>query len=121
MTNNYFTLFHKNTPAHILKEGNMIRYRCHTGHAYSAESLLTSITENIEDTLWGAIRGVEESVLLFNNLGDHYAEKNEPKLAAMYFKKAADATHRANPVRDIVTNHEQLTKDSISEQANETW
>jgi hypothetical protein len=32
---------------------------------------------------------VEESIILLNNLGDHYAEKNQPKLAALYFKKAA--------------------------------
>jgi two-component system chemotaxis response regulator CheB len=70
-----------------VQDGNIIRYRCHTGHAYSADSLLTSITEKIEDSLWSAIRGVEESILLLNNLGDYYADKNQPKLAAMFFKK----------------------------------
>lgn len=102
-----------------IKDGNIIRYRCHTGHAYSADSLLTSITENIEDTLWNAIRGVEESIFLLNNLGDHYAEKNEPKLAAMYFKKAAEAESRAKILRQAVLSHEQLTTDSISQQAAE--
>ena len=99
-----------------IKDGNIIRYRCHTGHAYSADSLLASITEGIEDTLWSAIRGVEESIILLNNLGDHYAEKNQPKMAAMYFKKAGEADGRAKLVRKAVLNHEQLTKNSINEQ-----
>lgn len=103
-----------------IKDGNIIRYRCHTGHAFSADSLLTSITENIEDTLWSAIRGVEESIVLLNNLGDHYAEKNDPKLAATYFRKAAEAQSRAALVRQAVLAHEQLTTDSISQQAIET-
>lgn len=103
-----------------VKDGDIIRFRCHTGHAYSADSLLTSITENIEETLWSAIRGVEESIILINNLGDHYAEKNQPKLAATYFKKAAEAETRASMVRQAVLRHEQLTTDSISEEAGET-
>ena len=35
-----------------MKEGTMFRFRCHTGHAYSMESLLTDITEKMDDALW---------------------------------------------------------------------
>jgi two-component system chemotaxis response regulator CheB len=100
-----------------ITDGDIIRYRCHTGHAHSADSLLATITEHIEDTLWSAIRGVEESILLLNNLGDHYADKNQPKLAAMYFKKAQEAESRAEIMRQTVFTHEQLTTASISTQA----
>jgi two-component system chemotaxis response regulator CheB len=100
-----------------IKDGHIIRYRCHTGHAYSADSLLMSITEKIEDTLWSAIRGMEESIILLNNLGDHFADKNQPKLAALYFKKATEAESRAGLVRQAVFNHEQLTKEGIYEEA----
>jgi two-component system chemotaxis response regulator CheB len=102
-----------------ITDGDIIRYRCHTGHAHSADSLLATITDQIEDTLWGAIRGVEESILLLNNLGDHYAEKNQPKLAALYFKKAQEAESRAEIIRQTVFSHEQLTTTSISKQAEE--
>ena len=99
-----------------ISDGDIIRYRCHTGHAHSADSLLATITEKIENTLWSAIRGVEESISLLNDLGDHHAEKNQPKLAAMYFKKAQEAAVRADMVRQTVFNHEQLTTASISKQ-----
>jgi two-component system chemotaxis response regulator CheB len=56
--------------------------------------------------------------LLLNNLGDHYAEKNQPKLAAMYFKSAQEAERRAELVRQTVFTHEQLTAASIREQAD---
>lgn len=102
-----------------ITDGDIIRYRCHTGHAHSADSLLATITEQIEDTLWSAIRGVEESILLLNNLGDHYAEKNQPKLAGMYFQKAREAENRAELVRQTVFTHEQLTTASISTQAEQ--
>lgn len=102
-----------------LKDGNLMRYRCHTGHAYSADSLLTTVTENIEDSLYSAIRGVEESIMLLNHIGDHYAEINQTKLAALYFKKAQEAEQRAQQVRQAVLLHEQLSKDSLLQQAEE--
>ena len=97
----------------ILKDGEMKRFRCHTGHAFSADTLLATVTENIEDSLYGAIRGVEESIMLLNHLGDHFAETNSKKLAALYFQKAQEAEQRAQLVRRAVLSHEQLSKDSI--------
>lgn len=100
-----------------LKNDNIVRYRCHTGHAYSVDSLMTAITERIEDSLYSAIRGMDESIILLNHLGDHYAEANQPKLASLYFKKANEAMERSNLVRKAALNHEQLSKDSLREAA----
>lgn len=103
-----------------LKEGGRIRFRCHTGHAFSSDSLLAAVTESIEENLWSVIRNVEESVLLLNHMGDHFAETNHPKLAGQYFKKAANAKVRMEQVRQIVLQHEQLSEDLIAEdQKNE--
>lgn len=100
-----------------LQDGQRIRYRCHTGHAFSADSLLATITERIEDSVYSAIRGVEESVLLLNHIGDHFAEVNQPKLAAVYFRKAKDAEARAQLLRQTVLSHEQLSQESLQQQA----
>jgi two-component system chemotaxis response regulator CheB len=96
-----------------LRNDNIARYRCHTGHAYSADALMTSITERIEDSLYNAIRGMDESVMLLNHIGDHLAESNQPKLAALYFKKAREAQERSHLVRKAAISHEQLNKDSL--------
>lgn len=82
-----------------LRNDNIVRYRCHTGHAYSADALMTAITERIEDSLYSAIRGMDESIMLLNHIGDHYAEANQPGLAALYFRKAKEAQERSNLVR----------------------
>ncbi|MFL5766181.1 MAG: chemotaxis protein CheB [Bacteroidia bacterium] len=82
-----------------LRNDNIIRYRCHTGHAYSSEALQTALAERIEDALYNAIRAIDESIILFNHLGDHLAEANQPKLAALYFKKAKKAREHAEWVR----------------------
>ncbi len=96
-----------------LHNDHIIRYRCHTGHAYSTETLMLSISEKIEDNLYSAIRGIDEIVMLMNHLGDHYAEANHPKLAAMYFQKAKEADDRSQLVRKVVKEYEQVSKNKL--------
>lgn len=75
------------------------------------------MTGSIEESLWCAIRGIEESIMLLNHLGNHFTEINQPAMAALYFKKAHEAEARAQLVRQAVMSHEQLSKDSLREQA----
>lgn len=41
-------------------KGSSLRFRCHTGHAYTAASLLAEQTGKIEETMWIALRMFEE-------------------------------------------------------------
>ena len=100
----------------VFKDGNKPRYRCHTGHAFSIESLLSAFTEMIEVNLWSTVRNMQESVILLNNLGDHYAEKNKPKEAAVYFKKAREMANRIQMVRLAIFQQERLPPDTVSPQ-----
>jgi two-component system chemotaxis response regulator CheB len=43
-----------------IDEGSTMRYRCHTGHAYTSASLLAEQTMQIEETMWTALRMFEE-------------------------------------------------------------
>ncbi|TFF30351.1 chemotaxis protein CheB [Mucilaginibacter psychrotolerans] len=103
-----------------IMDGNIVRFRCHTGHAYSADTLMAALTENIEDSLYSAIRGMDESILMLNQTGDHYAEANQLKLAAIYFKKAKEAEERSELIRKAVHRHQQLSRDIILEDAEQS-
>jgi len=99
-----------------LRNEGIVRYRCHTGHAYTADALITAITEKVEEGLYNAIRAMDESIILLNHLGDHYAEANQPKLAALYFKKAKEAEERSELVRKAALSHQQLSKETLREE-----
>jgi two-component system chemotaxis response regulator CheB len=99
-----------------IKEGALTRFRCHTGHAYSVDTLLSFISEKIEDSLYNAIRGMDESIMLLNHIGDHYAEVNHSRLAALYFQKAKEAEARSALVRKAVLSNEELSRDRLLEQ-----
>ena len=98
-----------------LKAGGGVRFRCHTGHSYTADSLLAEMTELVEVTLWNAIRSVQESSLLMEHIASHVREDGQADLAARYDRKAAEARERAELVRRAVMGHEKLSGDKLDE------
>jgi len=101
-----------------ITEGKRTRFRCHTGHAYSIDSLLVGITEAIGETLWSAIRAMEEGVLLMRHMADHLSEAEDKETAALFREKADEAQRRAELVRQAVLEHEELSRDRIAEEAS---
>jgi two-component system chemotaxis response regulator CheB len=95
-----------------LHNDKIIRYRCHTGHAYTTKALLDALEEKIEEDLYSAIRGIDETVILLNHIGDHYAEANYPKLAAMYFQEAKRSGRRSEVIRGDILRQERIIIDT---------
>ncbi|MDQ4122147.1 MAG: chemotaxis protein CheB [Acidobacteriota bacterium] len=101
-----------------LKDGKLSRFRCHTGHAFSANSLLTSVTESVEESMWSAMRAVEESMMLLKHMGKHLSENDNQELSQLYFAKAEEAEKSANMMRLAIFRHEQLNAEKIQQQAD---
>jgi two-component system chemotaxis response regulator CheB len=96
-----------------LKEGNNVRFRCHTGHAYSVDTLLAEFTEKTEDSLWNSIRAIEENIILLRHLATHFNNHSQNGTAEELLKKAQEAQQRANLVRQVVMSHEKLSEEKI--------
>lgn len=45
-------------------DDDILRYRCHVGHAFSAESLGEGQSQMLEMALWSAVRALEEKMIL---------------------------------------------------------
>jgi len=90
-----------------LREEERIRFRCHTGHAYSLESLVAEIDQAIEESLWSAIRSVEEKVLLMRHLAEHVRESDDVPAAEQFLSLARTAQRRADLVRQAVIQKEE--------------
>lgn len=67
-----------------IEEGGMLRFRCHTGHAYSAKSLLASVDEEIDRSLWSTIRAIEERIFLLRQRSERARANNNLSAAARY-------------------------------------
>ncbi|MHC5828839.1 MAG: chemotaxis protein CheB, partial [Nostoc sp.] len=60
-----------------LEEGNLLRFRCRTGHAYSSETLLATQSDKLEDALWIAFRALEEKASLSHRMALRMEARNQ--------------------------------------------
>jgi two-component system chemotaxis response regulator CheB len=95
-----------------VKEAGRIRFRCHTGHAYSADSLLAEIDEQIEVALWNAIRAAQEGELLMREIARHLqaAHPNAPEIARLK-ERTEDLMRKTTAMREIVTSEPEPVTD----------
>jgi two-component system chemotaxis response regulator CheB len=97
-----------------ITEGSILRYRCHTGHAFTPSTLLAGITEAVEETLWQAMRGVEEQAMMLEHLASHLRASGRDDAAQRFVEKARHARDQAQIIHDSIPEHEQLSADSAS-------
>jgi two-component system, chemotaxis family, protein-glutamate methylesterase/glutaminase len=102
----------------MFRDGNIIRFRCHTGHALSAGTLLEAGTEQVEQRLFDAVRALDETIMLLNQMGEEYAKKGNTAAAEQCFNRARDAYERSRPIREAALVNEELTTDDLREQAS---
>lgn len=85
-----------------IEEGSLVRFRCHTGHAYSFKSLLIEVNEAIDASLWSTVRAIEERVLILRQLADVADGDGKAADAARLRARAAEAERKCEPLRELV-------------------
>lgn len=86
------------------EEGTIVRFRCHTGHASSLDTLLAEVSQSIDKGLWDTIRVLEERILLLRQMGDLMAgDDNEQSTRLKELADEAEASIKA--IKGLVVDH----------------
>jgi two-component system, chemotaxis family, protein-glutamate methylesterase/glutaminase len=85
-----------------IREGKVTRFRCHTGHAFSLQTLLVDVDNAIDQTLWNAVRAIEERAIVLRDMEKVALSENDHDIAERCAAEARDAEERAQRVRDLV-------------------
>lgn len=93
------------------QEGPQMRYRCHTGHAFSLNELLEGVTKSVGDSLCSVLRVVEESETLLRHMGQHLRDAGQVEAAQVLQEKELDAKIRTDLIRQAVLCNEILNED----------
>jgi two-component system, chemotaxis family, protein-glutamate methylesterase/glutaminase len=94
-----------------LTEGKIIRFRCHTGHAFTASALLAGISKSVEDTLWQGMRALEEATMLLKDMAEHFAKVKHDASSKLFYKKAKENEAKARVIHDSIFKLERLSED----------
>jgi two-component system, chemotaxis family, protein-glutamate methylesterase/glutaminase len=85
-----------------VKEGELVRFRCRVGHAYSDEALLVHQSEQLEAALWTALRALEEHSALSRRLSARANSRGHSHSASAFTEQAMDAEHHASFIRNVL-------------------
>jgi two-component system chemotaxis response regulator CheB len=88
-----------------IEEEGRVRFRCHTGHAYSLESLLAMMNEGIEHSTSTAVRALEEASLLMNRIGVELQRHDHIQESERMMEASARAKQRADAIVQLMRDH----------------
>jgi two-component system chemotaxis response regulator CheB len=97
-----------------VNDEEMLRYRCHVGHAYSAESLSDGQSEVLEAALWSAVRTLEEQSMLAQRIAVRARQSNNQHALRAFEKRAQEAEANSLAIRRLLLGAE---KDDIAKAA----
>ncbi|HKD19679.1 MAG TPA: chemotaxis protein CheB [Thermoanaerobaculia bacterium] len=85
-----------------IQEGDLLRFRCRTGHAYSPETLLQAEDEGVEAALWEVLRALEERVSLRRRLVKQAKDRHLPSLASEFERRVSALERAAGGLRELL-------------------
>lgn len=85
-----------------IEDGQLLRYRCHEGHAYSPQSLLSSKSDELEDALWSALRALDEKAKFSSRLLERAQSLGQYLVYDKFKTQAELAQKHANQIRQLL-------------------
>ena len=95
-----------------ISNGKLIRFRCHTGHSFGSASLLADLTDSVEQSIWTAIRAVEEQARLLKRLAQHATALEQPEHAASLNRQLKEIEERSELLRQAAMRENLTTPES---------
>ncbi len=99
-----------------IDEGDLVRYRCHIGHAYTAELMALALDENLRRALGSALRTIEERVALMEKLRRQAVASRSPLVSKTWDQMASELEEQAQVIRDTIRRMEELVETANADQ-----
>ncbi len=96
-----------------IQEGKLTRYRCHTGHGFTADALMADLSKAVEEKFWQIVRGLEETVMLLEQTGKNYADAGDAEAARRFAHKADETRERAHAIRELIFEQDSVGEEKV--------
>lgn len=90
-----------------LHDDEILRYRCHVGHAFSADSLTEGQSQMLEVALWSAVRALEERMILARRIVERARKANHLRAAQLFETRAREAEEHSTVLRQVLLNEQK--------------
>jgi two-component system chemotaxis response regulator CheB len=83
-------------------DGDLLRFRCQVGHAYSRDSLLATQTQALDSSLWAAYRALNERATLARHLSRDARRLNDTLGERRFNQLVNQAERRKEQLRQVL-------------------
>lgn len=84
------------------KQNTIKRFRCHSGHAYTTDSLMMGMSTAIEETLWVALRTLEERRNILLQMSQGEISKGNRNWATVQEERAEEMKVHVERLRELL-------------------
>lgn len=96
-------------PLWQMRDPTSVRFRCHTGHAFSSNVLLSQQREGLERHMWAAMRALRERARLLRRMASLAREHGRHQVASQREEEAASAEADAVGIRAFLLGASEHT------------
>jgi two-component system chemotaxis response regulator CheB len=100
-----------------IDEGDLMRFRCHVGHTYSAELLNVALDENLRRALASARRALEERLALATKLEKQAAESGHRLLTENWGERVREYQGELGVIRESIRRMDEIAANSAANAA----
>jgi two-component system chemotaxis response regulator CheB len=97
-----------------LHDGELVRYRCRVGHAWSPDSLLAKQSDGLEAALWSALRALEERAALATKMAERADVRGYDLVARKFREQVGEAEGHAKVIRKVLLSKRGENTESTS-------
>lgn len=87
-----------------VKRGSLQQFRCRIGHAFSPESLIQAQDDDLENSLWAAVRSLEENGAMLAKLAEEAQAHKHAGVAQRFRERAQEKQRHADIIKSVLTN-----------------
>ena len=95
-----------------LVDGELVRYRCHTGHAFTLETLGAIQADEWERALYGAFRAQQERAMLVRRMANEACREGAARSAEQLQKRALSYEEGAELLRRLIAHSNRSSGES---------
>lgn len=93
-------------PLYEIRDGELVRFRCRVGHAYTADTMMDEKTEVLENALYVALSTLEESAAVSDRLAARSRHDGHVHAAERFEERSRDTRRRAATIRRVITEEQ---------------
>ena len=99
-------------PLWEIEDGGMLRYRCHTGHAFTSDAMMEAQSDEADQILWSLLRAHQQRAEFTRRMADRERQSDRADLAARLQERSKEYEADAEVIERLLETRRMMVTDN---------